>query len=92
MSSQKMDDSSSQEEFMNENYEDANLNLDDNESKSKTLLFNFISSLIGEEIIPFPIRFIFYLIESFQLLSLAFNNEVNKNFLNYNLKTKKVHP
>lgn len=71
-----MDDSSSQEELMNENYEEANLNLDDNESKSKILIFNFISSLISEEIIPFPLRFTFYLIESFQILSLAFNTEV----------------
>lgn len=70
-----MDDSSSQDELMNENHEE-NLNLDDNESKNKTILFNFLSRIIGEEIIPFPLRFAFYIVEIFQILSLAFNSQV----------------
>ena len=76
-----MDDSSSQDEFANEMNEDnANLNIDENESKNKLLLFNFISSIIGEEIIPFPLRFVFYVIESLQMLSLAFYSEVLYNY------------
>lgn len=80
--SQKIDESSSQEEFVNENNEENNnMNIDENESKNKTHLFNFIASLIGEETFPFPLRFIFYIIETFQLLSLAFYNDVHYFYL-----------
>ena len=73
-----MDDSSSQDELANENNEENNnMNIDENESKNKILLFNFLSSIIGEELIPFPMRFIFYIIESFQMLSLAFYPDVH---------------
>ena len=72
-----MDDSSSQDELANENNEESsNVNIDENESKNKMLLFSFLSSIIGEELIPFPMRFVFYIIESFQILSLAFYQDV----------------
>jgi len=58
------------------NEDNANLNVDENESKNKIMLFNFISNIIGEEIIPFPFRFVFYIIEIFQVLSLAFYTSV----------------
>jgi hypothetical protein len=72
-----MDDSSSQDELTNDMNEDnTNVNIDENESKNKILFFNFVSSIIGEELFPFPLRFVFYIVESCQLLSLAFYNEV----------------
>lgn len=42
----------------------------------KLAIFSFMSTIIGEEIIKFPFRFLFYLVEMIQLIALCFSKQV----------------
>lgn len=45
--------------------------------KLKFSIFNFMTTLIEEEIIKFPFRYIFFLIEIIQIIGLCFEPNVN---------------
>lgn len=48
----------------------------------KFAIFNFMATIIGEEIIKFPFRYLFYIIELIQMVALCFSSQVQyKNFL-----------
>jgi len=43
----------------------------------KFAIFNFMTSIIGEEIIKFPFRYLFYMMELIQMVALCFSSQVN---------------
>lgn len=44
----------------------------------KFAVFNFMATIIGEEIIKFPFRYVFYIIELIQMIALCFSSQVTK--------------
>lgn len=42
----------------------------------KLAVFSFMATIIGEEIIKFPFRYLFYLVEMVQMMALCFSDQV----------------
>lgn len=69
-----MTENSSQNELNNSATEETNLlNSDENESKMKLSIYNLFNNVSNNELIPYPFKFIFHIIETLQILSIAFS-------------------
>lgn len=76
-----MSETSSQNQLNDETNDDSNhINSEENESKLKLFLFNFFNNVSTDEVITYPLRLVFHIIETMQIFSIAFSPQVKIKF------------